>query len=83
MNLISYTLQLILNSGREMGPISHLPKGLINHLHSSSVLSNFPQAVEELICNSLDAGAKKVYQYFSSISSHELIMVCLCLGFRI
>lgn len=46
-----------------MGYISRLPKSLIGHLRSSSILSDLAQAVEELICNSLDAGAKKVCAY--------------------
>ncbi|KAI5079106.1 hypothetical protein GOP47_0006777 [Adiantum capillus-veneris] len=46
-----------------MGYIAHLPKSVIGQLRSSSILSDLAQAVEELICNSLDAGAKKICVY--------------------
>eukprot|EP00250_Pteridium_aquilinum_P024621 c29344_g1_i1 orf=128-2314(+) len=51
-----------------MGYIAHLPKSLIGHLRSSSTLSDLAQAVEELICNSLDAGAKKICVYVNLAS---------------
>ncbi|MCO5589417.1 hypothetical protein L7F22_043384 [Adiantum nelumboides] len=46
-----------------MGHIAHLPKSVICQLRSSSILPDLAQALEELICNSLDAGAKKVCVY--------------------
>lgn len=57
-NWVTYGKFVII--GRAMGRITHLPESLIGHLRSSSILSDLAQAVEELICNSLDAGARKV-----------------------
>jgi len=44
----------------KMGVIAPLPGGVVSHLRSSTILSDFEQAVEELVCNSLDAGATEV-----------------------
>lgn len=48
----------------EMGVIAPLPGGVVSHLRSSTILADFEQAVEELVCNSLDAGATEVH-FFS------------------
>eukprot|EP01018_Ginkgo_biloba_P029457 Gb_13079 [translate_table: standard] len=43
-----------------MGYIAHLPEEVSNSLRSSIVLADLAQIVEELICNSVDAGATKM-----------------------
>lgn len=45
---------------KEMGRIGRLSAAVVSHLRSNTVVSSFEQAVEELICNSLDAGATQV-----------------------
>ncbi|XP_024392916.1 DNA mismatch repair protein MLH3 isoform X3 [Physcomitrium patens] len=47
-----------------MGRIGRLSAAVVSHLRSNTVVSSFEQAVEELICNSLDAGATQVRVQF-------------------
>lgn len=46
-----------------MPTIKRLPKGVHSSLRSSVILSDLPRVIEELIYNSIDANASKVYLY--------------------
>lgn len=62
----------------KMGVIAPLPGGVVSHLRSSTILSDFEQAVEELVCNSLDAGATEVHLFpYSPTSTHTLVPTVL------
>ncbi|KAG0629472.1 hypothetical protein M758_1G106400 [Ceratodon purpureus] len=47
-----------------MGRIGRLPSAVVSNLRSNVVVTSFEQAVEELVCNSLDAGATQVRVLF-------------------
>lgn len=56
-----------------MGRIGRLSSAVVSSLRSNIVVTSFEQAVDELVCNSLDAGATQVLY-----SGWELL-VLLCL----
>ena len=58
----------------KMGVIAPLPGGVVSHLRSSTILSDFEQAVEEFVCNNLDAGATEVHLFHYSPTSIYILV---------
>lgn len=56
-----------------MGHITCLPEAVVSRLRSSTVLSDIPQIVEELVCNSLDAEATQISVHVFPEDHHVIV----------